>query len=384
MRNLGLFFLGIYFLFFFSVYQLDKEGLYNFKMSEGIFVFIICYVSPILFFFKSDFSNFKCIKIPCDKWILKLFIIIGIGGLCSIFYYLQASIVGLSGNLGENRSDIYDGSSSLGVGFLALIFSFFSNCYPIHILCFFFGSIVKKSIFSKYKWFFLLASFSYIFRVLAFVGRDGPVFWSFIFFPLLILFKPYLGKKDLKYIKFIITIFIASTVILLSAITISRFGENVSNPLINLYDYFGQSLYNFDALYISFDDFQFGKLNFQIFNYLGFEKLTGQDFFTVMSKFNLIGWVFYGSLGGLFIDFGFLSIFLYLFILPYSLFRISKRRVLNMKILCFLIFIFFLLLHGLFYFNLKSIEGNLFLILLFILSRVNSNKYYIIKNPKYE
>jgi len=373
--SLSFIFLFTYWIVLFSSIKLLEFGLYNVKSEMGAIIFILCYVLPIvpIMFFKEN--KLIYLKVPIGDLIFKIFKIVCLGSIVSIFFYLPRVYTLLQGDLGLNRSEVSEDHSSFIIVAFNIVFAFFAICYPINIICFFYGITTNIKFYNKFKWLFLIGSFSYIFRVLAFVGRDGPVFWGFVFICIFAVFVPFMNVKHIANIKKGFLFFILIAGILLGLITISRFENYYDSIMLSVYDYIGQSFFNFSELFNSNMEPLGGILNFQLFS---FDLISRDQFISITDSNRLVGWVFYGSLGSLYFDFGFWIFVLYLLFLPWLNFMVFKRKILNFNFLIYLIVLVHLFLHGIFYFTLKSLEGNLFLLFLFGLSVAPIKNYHLI------
>lgn len=381
--SLGFFSYVFYLFIAFSGYQLlEANTTYKLTNYVGFWIYIISYIIPIIPFFIYKNTFIKGIIIPQNKNLITFFKISLIGSIASLIYFLPFSIVALSGDIGENRLLINSGTSFASNNYLNFIFALFAILYPINIICFFYGTISQDTFYSKYKWLFLISSLSYIFRVLAFTGRDGFIFWTIIFILIFIIFKPFISKKNLKFIKFGSVIFIIIGVFILSKITSARFDESTEgNTLITIYDYTAQSIFNFSNLIDTEIDFQYGKENFSLFF-----KLLGYNYDSISLATNLenndlLIYIFYGTLGSLYFDFGLLVPLFYITILPIISYKISTNQYNTFSKLALLVLFSHFIYHGTFYYYIKSLEGNL-LFLILVLScfyKSNSNKIILKK-----
>ena len=364
--SLSFVFIIVYSIVCYSIYKLDEIGVYEVKSKIGFGLFLLFFLIPLIFIviFEKR-SGYASVKIPVDRISIFIFKFILIGSLVSLAFFLPQLAILFEGDLSDSRNSIYESSQILGV--FGLLMAFFAQCYPLTILGFFYGAISKDTFYSKYKWLFLLASLSYIIRVLAYVGRDGPIFYAFCFIAFYSFFRHFMEERFIKLIKLFGVAFFFSSLMILFGVTMSRFGNNSQNDaLISVYDYAGQSIFNFSSLYNSNLEPQYGFHNFSLpFKLGGFDLISKDELGTIMGRFGLLNYVFYGSIGSLYMDFSDYIFFFFYLIIPFLIVFFFKRNFISIRFLLFIFLLVQLFLNGIFYYNLKSLEGNLFVVILF-------------------
>lgn len=328
-------------------------------------VMILAFLFPILHF---DESKVNAIKLP-NRQILDIFSdVIIVLSIFSIFYYLPIVSNLLRGDLGALRNALYAGEEYVEAGLWNTVASTSSSLYVFALLLFFIYLCIGAS-----KWRLVLlfvSSLSNIVHVLAYVGRDGVVFWIFAFFYLYLLFKPYLNTGIRKGLKK--TALIAGGVMLIPfmLISIGRFQDD-GGVLNSIVSYFGQP-------------FVYGTLYFGIDNppvdpghgFPLFYELTGLHMPEGIGRWEMggtVSWVFgtflkslYASLGG---SMG-LIIFCIVFGMIFMLVFGKKQRMLHFSKLFVYILYFEVLSQGVFYFRQYTRGGNLFILLCFMMAIV--------------
>lgn len=227
----------------------DFSLLYNSKYilpSLWFYFLLALFFYPFLHFNECKSEQ---IELPNEK-ILGLFSTFIIVVSCfSILYFLPTaiSVFGM-GDLGAARNERYQFDMEyIEGGMLNTIASVASSFYEFAIMLLFIY-IIKGG--NKKRCILLfISSFSNIIHVLAYVGRDGVIFWLFSFIFEFLLFYPFLKKMTRKII--IYTFLILGVIIMIPFIMISsgRFGDFI---LLALTDYMGQPLLN-GPLYFGID-----------------------------------------------------------------------------------------------------------------------------------
>lgn len=221
---------------------------YYWKAATIMTVMLIAFLGPFLFF---DESKVERIKLPNIK-ILDIFsTIIIFLSIFSISFYAPTVLQILQGDLGALRDALYAGGEAyFEEGIVNTIASVGSSFYVFALLLFFIyvcigGSKMRIAL-------LFISSLSNIVHVLAFVGRDGVVYWIFAFCFLFCLFRPYLHLDTIKRIKKMSLIFGVILIIPFMMISVSRFKEGMGagNSIVH---YMGQP-YIYGTLYFGIDN----------------------------------------------------------------------------------------------------------------------------------
>lgn len=300
----------------------------------------------------------------------------------AIIFFFPFAVSSFVGDINENRlllTEKMDILSSYGLlntfaGAASQLFHFslafaFSRVLP--------SDKVKQN--PRKAIFLVIASFSYVIYILAYVGRDGVVYWLMTFFLVYIIFRRHLDPRYRRKI-FIAALMLGSIAsIPFILITISRFFDADQGGFWSLLEYFGAQIQNFSD-YSSIDrPVTYGVQNFPMFSnaVCSMMMLDCQSWteikdavFDVYLTQGKAPWLFgtfisdfvgdFGALGGLL----FVATFALVCAKACSL-SSSHRRV---KISGFLLVIFLFLIPywGVFYFRFSIINGFLIVNLLFI------------------
>ena len=185
----------------------------NPKIDNYSFGYLFLTVSLWLYlypFIEINDSNFEYLRIPSKKIIKCISVILSVCSLYSIVFYLPVAYKMIAvdiADIANVRSMVTTGNHpfiepSIKNG-LAKLFAFL---YNLQLTLFFINLIIDKKI-RFFSWVILFSSLSYPIFVLAFMGRDGIVFWIFSFVFSFLLFRKYLHDgilKTLKKITFVI------------------------------------------------------------------------------------------------------------------------------------------------------------------------------------
>lgn len=280
--------------------------------------------------------------------------------LFSIVYFIPTVMQIFSmASLNDARLDLYSNGPFVQKTIFNTIASVSASFSPILIFLFFIYRAKQTN--KKLSIFLLISSVSYVFNVLAYVGRDGVVFWLFSFFGIFFLFKDFLPKKDIKKIKFFLCLFMSFFVPLFMLISIDRFSGNLFGSLLS---YIGQPFPNFCLAYHAEYPVSYGSA-FPLFR-----EILGLP--EILSKSQEYGgtnsWVFGTFLKSLIVNFDlFFTIIIGIFMsVIFSLAFNKSSRILYFHQL-FLYFLYFqIFIQGVFYFKQYTRGGNLFIILSFL------------------
>jgi hypothetical protein len=225
-----------------------------------------------------------------------------------------------------------------------------------------------------------LCSLSYVFYVLAYVGRDGVVYWSMMAALLIALFWPYfLGRDRVRVIR-LVGLLLLVILIPFANISISRFLDVDQGGMSPFFEYFGAQIANFSD-YSSMDrPVTHGAISFPLF----YEKVcllvaTNCEPWveirpSVFEEYLMQGkapWLFGTFLSDFAADFGFggsVAILLFFAVLCAVLcarFRRGERLTISRFLM--IVFLFQIPYWGVFYFRFATINAYLVNNLAFIL-----------------
>ncbi len=285
------------------------------------------------------------------------------GSLAAILFFSPFAIQAMTGDIHENRLKIASGEASTMFESFPLfnsIASIFGNFFVLTMLLAFIelsligrgGSKVKALIL-----FFL--SGVYVVYVLAYVGRDGFVYWLLTFAFLYFLFKDYIPKKERSLLLKQSAIILFPAGIAFIMITFSRFSE--SGIILSLLKYSGAQIFDFNSLYLSEFPTAGGHLGFQqafdlmarIF-FLEFESFDRNDWYTTFKHEDAIPWKFHTYVGSWLQDFGrgggLVAVLVYALICRLIVKRLS-RRVVNFSDILLFVLMAQIMLYGVFYYR---------------------------------
>ena len=249
----------------------------------------LCFILTFKGFYSYKDSNFKTLIIENKKTYVILENIIMIGGFSSLLFFLPFASNSLSGDVEVNRltTAIFQETVLAKFGVINTFFSLFANLFIIAILFAFINFTDQTNSQKKIKGYLLLASsISYVVYVLAYVGRDGIVYWSFTYLFLYLLLRKFISsslrKKLIVRYLFVVGLFMVPFMI----ISFARFSEAFGGVSWQLLDYvFGQQIKNFnDSFYVDSPILN-GQFSYPIFSDIfrffgfNFEKLKVQDIF---------------------------------------------------------------------------------------------------------
>lgn len=341
--------------------------------------------------------------------IIKFFLLIS--SVLSLIYFLPFAINGLQGDISANRDTQINLEQMSKYGIINTFFSLVGNCF---IFCQIAGLIeltssTRKSTVLGYS--LILSSLSYYVYILAFVGRDGFVYWTMSAIFSFLLVRHFLPRFE--RIRVILLFVIIEIIILIPflKITNSRFGSGVhselkiSKPfelpqakidgqaaetqrpahgnsnvvyiLENIVDYAGQQIANFNDLYVVAPPPRRGGENFP--KILQLLEQIGIDFNPIYDRSEIeeyyfskgtVPWEFSTIIGSFFIDFGMIgTIIVVLFMNSMSLFlqrKVKEKQGFYLSELIIFVLLYQSIYWGVFYFRL-SLSNLYILSVLFIL-----------------
>ena len=245
-----------------------------------------------------------------------------------------------------------------------------ASFYVLQII-FFFIILIDKKRFSFLSILVLLSSLSYPVYVLAYLGRDGVVFWIISFISCFLLFYKFLPSGIIKKIKKYFYIVSIPLVITFLYITFGRFiVSGLESDIIHtLLDYMGQGPINFsEYFYSDVKKMGYGSGIFTLF----FEDTDVKDLSLEYERYGIVTWVFKTFIYSINSDFGnILTLFIGLILI--ILFKILHHNQLshgNMSFSFIILFNLFFTIYsqGAFYFRHYTNVGNLFIIVMLLMA----------------
>lgn len=202
-------------------------------------IFILLFLLPFRHFNEKKIQSFV---LPSRSF-LDVFstIVIALSIFSMLFYGVSARNVLSMADLGQARNNMVAGESYFEAGILATIGSVAAANYVFAIMLYFIYKMLGEA---KIRCVLLfISSFSETIQGLAFVGRDGIVFWFFTFAYMYAFFRPFIQEKERNNLvkKAFIALGIMSIPFFL--ITISRFSDTIGTGS-SMVSYLGQGFVN--------------------------------------------------------------------------------------------------------------------------------------------
>lgn len=315
----------------------------------------------------------------------------------AIVFFLWHALTVLSGDIEANRNAVAAGEATYlgGAGIVNSIFSLVANLFLLNMLFAFLNlTDAYPGARSSKAFMHLILSTVYIFYIMAYVGRDGVVFWgmSLIFFYL--LFKDFVTDQKLKFLKRTALVLAIPAISVFMMISVKRFGGGGAGDLVlALMDYAGQQALNFNDHYLIDPPLALGAISFapvvNLESYvLGsipvvFDKEAWNQVFL---DNGVMPWVFTTLVGSFIYDFGrvggFISLTVISFLAYYALRDVNKHGFIKFADLLLFILLFQVVSWGVFYYRQYSAFFyllSLIALMTFFKSSGSSNKVILSK-----
>ena len=184
--------------------------------------------------------------------------------LAAIAFFLPIAATNLSGDVARNRMDatlLADQLASSGI-----LNTLASAACPLFVASLIFAFIRLSQPATRDTWLrvglLFTASLSYIVYILAYVGRDGIIYWMMTVLAVFLVFRPQLSARVRFYTVSTIAGLGVVMMVPFLIITRSRFSEN---SLTSLLDYFGAQIQNFGDYSTIYRPQTGGLQNFPLF-----------------------------------------------------------------------------------------------------------------------
>lgn len=168
--------------------------------------------------------------------------------LYAIAFFLPFAAASLSGNANENRLNLADKMEVLAsFGLWNTLAGVASNLFAVSLVlaCLRLahgkserGNVGRAGL-------LIVGSLSYVVYIVAYVGRDGVVFWTMTAAVVLAMFWPHLHAMQRRRIATVCVTAGAAMLIPFSIITVARFVESEQGVILGISEYFGAQLNNF-------------------------------------------------------------------------------------------------------------------------------------------
>lgn len=301
----------------------------------------------------------------------------------AIAFFIPFALSSLSGDANENRLQLADKMEVLGsFGLLNTFCGAASQLFSASLVLAFIrlssregrGRHVGRALV------LIFCSLSYVIYILAYVGRDGVVYWLMTAMMVFLVFRNHLSQPDKRNILAFGALLAGLLLIPFLAITVSRFFDADLGGSWSLPEYFGAQIHHFSDYSSIERPLTFGIANFSMFVNAGC-SLAGVecDLWPSVKEFIFDQYLAQGKepwLFGTFVsdfvaDFGFAGTFV--LILFFSLLchwvctGYKPKRQLTLPRLLLVLFLFLVPYWGVFYFRFSIINGYIVVNLIFIL-----------------
>lgn len=341
----------------------------------------------IVFWGFTGFNNQRLTAIKIENLFLyramEFFLLIG--GVLAIIFFLPYAMIALTGDVAENRQNVVFAGTALGEwGIVNSFFSLLANLFLLAQVCAFINLIPRAGITNtKRAYLLLISSLSYVVYVLAYVGRDGIVYWIMSYLFCFLLFRDFIAREELKRLNRFVVLISIPLLLVFMLISISRFSESTGGIGWQILRYAGQQIGNFNDHYQIEAPLTHGRLVFPEFikfmDYVGIDVGPNIDNQILHSYFLDEGvqpWVFTTYIGLLMIDIGKIGVLVYLFLMSFItrkiLRKVSTTGVFEFSNLVLFVLLFQIVYWGVFYF--RQCSANYYMlcmVLLFVLFKVS-------------
>lgn len=186
----------------------------------------------------------------------------------SIAFFLPFAADSFSGNINENRWMLADKMDQLGsYGIFNTLASVGSHLFTASLVLAFlrFGPSEKQGRNIRRGVILLVTSLSYVVYILAYVGRDGVVYWLMNVAMVFLLFRHHITASDKRALGYIISLLMMPLILAFIFITMARFVDTEGGAVAGLFDYFGSQINNFSDYFSMERPMTYGVANFPLF-----------------------------------------------------------------------------------------------------------------------
>ena len=327
-------------------------------------------------FYDLDDNNIKSVNVP-DRRILDIFMIITTSlSLFSIVYFVPIA----AEMMFVDVEDVYELRIAVARGDNPFITPSIFNTiagtsasfYSVQLLLFFLYVIreERRSYIKWYNWIILFSSFSYPVFVLAYLGRDGVVFWLMSFLSMLLLFRKFIHNELLKKIKKTVVYILLPFGAVFVFITLGRFvvKNDDGSFLLSTINYMGQGPINFAEIFDT--DIKTLGHGRGLFPLIFGESSDNLKY--LLNHYGLVPWVFKTFVYSVYNDFDVFGTLLIAFSLcvvyKFTFVRERINRDFPFQYLLLYVFFFTIYSQGLFYLRHGYRVGNLYIFTILLLA----------------
>lgn len=333
---------------YYSGYSNYKEIKISFHSVAYLFICLSILISGISKIEKRISMNIEIIQYSKIKHLLWIVII-----LSFISIYHSFSLISQISNLdiaeirfGYNQRNLFDYGGGRLIDYLV---SFGTIFYAISLFLFYyiFSYYPKKKLIIILL---LVSSTSIVFSNLAIAGRDGIIKWILLLVGNYLIFSSLITNKEKKQLLCIIILVILVALYLFVIVTIGRFGSNPNQIINNVLDYYGQGFINFSKIFELFPNGNFsGRMTFPVF-FPNSEVVSMANLNSTITNVSFQLNVFTTIIGSLFLDLGYSLTLVIVFAFYFLINFVRKIYVNSLAYWFFFIYLFEVIVSGIFYF----------------------------------
>ena len=303
--------------------------------------------------------------------------------LLAIAFFIPFAASSLIGDANENRLQLADKMALMGsYGIINTAAGAASQLFGASLILAFLrlSPVRDKGRNVPRAFLLILSSFSFIVYILAYVGRDGVVYWLMTAAMVYLVFRRHLAAADRKSVRSIGLVVSVLLLIPFFVITLSRFFDTGQSGVSSLFEYFGAQIHNFSD-YSSIDrPITFGTQSFPILANVGCSLMGGgcesweairEAIFVLYLAQNKEPWLFGTFVSDLVGDFGEIGTLLLIMAFSALCFMIWPSRIRKSRItvarLLLILFLYLVPYWGVFYFRFSVANGYIVVNLAFIL-----------------
>jgi oligosaccharide repeat unit polymerase len=306
-----------------------------------------------------------------------------ISQILSIAFFAQFAVMSFSGDTNENRILIGEKIELLSTyGLFNTLAGAVSQLFSASLVLAFMRLCKdNKSHHDVNRAYILIfSSLSYVVYILAYVGRDGVVYWLMTYAALYFIFRDFISvgtRKRIALLSFILLSMISAPFIF---ITVSRFSNQELGIGWSFLEYFGAQIQNFSDFSSIDRPVTLGMQNFPMFigwgcNVFDINCIKWEDLRVSIFEIYLFQgkapWVFGTFISDFVADFGEAGAIILILMLSFLSIFVCRKKAVNghysLSRFLFIMFLFSIPYWGVFYFRFSIINGYIVVNLLFIL-----------------
>lgn len=301
----------------------------------------------------------------------------------AIVFFLPFAVSSLTGDANENRLELASKAELLGsYGLLNTAAGAASQLFSSSLVMAFIRlsqPVLRRGSYGR-AMLLMLASLSYVIYILAYVGRDGIVYWLMTILMVFLVFKPHLPARARGFVLMFGSGVLAIMLIPFAAITVARFSGTDHGSVWSILDYFGTQIQTFSDYSTLDRPLTLGAMNFP--------KLVGSACYVAgfdCPSWDDIRWIIFDQyldqgkepwLFGTFVsdfvgDFGYWGTLLLIAVFSALSHRLcsksAKGQSMTLPRLLLILFMFLVPYWGVFFFRFSIVNGYIVVNLAFIL-----------------